>query len=118
MKTYVKAIEVTAPRGTLLRKGILVDGGKKWSPVIAWGTWEDKNRLLLRWNGDQEHPLGNPISSAKPTWTVLPTWLVGPTLRTLAARAACGDQTVNWKQVRAAISAFRKNPKTRSDFGL
>jgi hypothetical protein len=41
-----------------------------WS--LAIGVWDRGRVLLVRWNGDASRPLGNPVSSANPTWFVLP----------------------------------------------
>lgn len=41
-----------------------------WS--LATGVWDGNQALLIRWNGDQDHPKGNPVSRGYPTWFVLP----------------------------------------------
>ena len=41
-----------------------------WS--LAVGLWDGDRALLVRWNGDASHPLGNPVSHSHPTWFVLP----------------------------------------------
>ena len=41
-----------------------------WS--LAIGVWDGVRALLVRWNGDTDHPLGNPVSHSHPTWFVLP----------------------------------------------
>jgi len=42
-----------------------------WS--LAIGVWDRVYRsLLVRWNGDIDHPMGNPVSHGHPTWFVLP----------------------------------------------
>jgi hypothetical protein len=35
-------------------------------------VWDGNRALLIRWNGDPEHMMGNPVSHANPTWFVLP----------------------------------------------
>ena len=49
-----------------------------WS--LALGVWDGNRALLVRWNGDAAHPMGNPASHGYPTWFVLPGDLRAPTL--------------------------------------
>ncbi len=49
-----------------------------WS--LAVGVWDGGRALLVRWNGDTDHPMGNPVSHANPTWFVLPDDFYGPIL--------------------------------------
>lgn len=53
----------------------------EWS--LALGLWDGKRALLVRWNGDNDTPLGNPISRANPTWFVLPRDLRQSTLQNI-----------------------------------
>ena len=48
--------------------------------ALAIGIWDNNPALLIRWNGDADRPLGNPVSSANPTWFVLPDDLWWPVL--------------------------------------
>jgi hypothetical protein len=41
-----------------------------WS--LAIGIWDGDRALLVRWNGDPDHLMGNPVSHANPTWFMLP----------------------------------------------
>lgn len=41
-----------------------------WS--VSLGTWDGDRAMLIRWNGDANHKLGNPASHGWPTWFVLP----------------------------------------------
>lgn len=41
-----------------------------WS--LAVGYWDGKAELGLRWNGDDETPLGSPKSHAYGTWFIVP----------------------------------------------
>lgn len=41
-----------------------------WS--LAIGVWDTNKALLIRWDGDPDRPLGNPVSRGYPTWFVLP----------------------------------------------
>ena len=49
--------------------------------ALAIGTWDGNRALVCRWNGDQDHPLGNPVSHARPTWFVLPEDFWEPLLK-------------------------------------
>jgi hypothetical protein len=44
--------------------------GESGTWAVAIGSW-DKNRCLaVRWNGDDENPLGSPNGHGNPTWFV------------------------------------------------
>jgi hypothetical protein len=40
--------------------------------AVALGYWEGKETLAIRWNGDDENPVGTPQSRGLPTWFILP----------------------------------------------
>jgi hypothetical protein len=60
---------VTSPLKRL-RNLRVVYQARHWS--LAIGFWDGNRALLIRWNGDDETPMGNPVSHARPTWFVLP----------------------------------------------
>jgi hypothetical protein len=39
--------------------------------AYAIGMWDRKRCIGFRWNGTNEHVLGNPQSRGLPTWTIL-----------------------------------------------
>jgi hypothetical protein len=63
---------VLSPRSRLKSLNAVLRWAKNWS--LAVGTWDELgNRVLLvRWNGDKDRPLGNPVSHGYPTWFVMP----------------------------------------------
>ena len=75
---YVRPGEVRSPRRywTLSDEEPLYDGGEnEWS--AAWGEWtgEDghaKRCIGVRWNGNDEKPLGHPSGHGHATWFILP----------------------------------------------
>jgi hypothetical protein len=70
----------------------VIHGAPDWS--LATGEWEGKRTLGCRWNGDDEHPLGRPVSRAKPIWFILPHELWQPCLTLIAPEGA--TEAMQW----------------------
>lgn len=71
MATYIKPTDVQSPKRFWSLIHVLFDGGEGQSS-LAIGRWDNKPVLAMRWNGDDENPLGNPQSRGLPTWFVVP----------------------------------------------
>jgi hypothetical protein len=64
---------VTSPKGQVSDLRILFNtggGGDGWS--LASLRWNGRNALGIRWNGDEQNPIGNPQSRGIPTWFIVP----------------------------------------------
>ncbi|MGH9496867.1 MAG: hypothetical protein ACRD3B_17860 [Candidatus Sulfotelmatobacter sp.] len=77
MEAYIKPTDVHAPRRHWSLIHVLFDGGSAddGNPTpnsLAIGRWDNKPVLAMRWNGNEENPLGNPQSRGLPTWFVVP----------------------------------------------
>ena len=74
--------KVVSPRARLDEPKVIHNAGS-WS--LAVGIWDKSSRaLLIRWNGDDDRPLGHPVSFGRwPTWFVLPEELQEAVLSTL-----------------------------------
>jgi len=72
---WISPIDVRAPRERLQGVEVLQDEGPG-NLALAKGRWDGEVRLLLRWNGIDEKPLGHPHSHGCPTWQVLPKNIV------------------------------------------
>jgi hypothetical protein len=86
---YVKPEEVLSPRrhvGGVLE--VIHDPGERRMSV-ARIIWDDAERIATRWNGDDERPLGNPVSRGQATWFVVDDYAA--TSLEQAARAAAQD---------------------------
>lgn len=77
--TYIKPGEVLGPKRYWQLFHVLFDGGPSGDPrpevtgtSLAIGRWEGRPVLALRWNGNEQNPIGNPQSRGIPTWFVLP----------------------------------------------
>jgi hypothetical protein len=73
--------DVTSPRARWRLIAVLFCSDQKedgWS--LAVGQWDGKSRLAIRWNGNRQHPKGNPISRGQPTWFIVPEQLEASTL--------------------------------------
>ena len=69
--SYVKPTDVHAPKRFWSLIHVIFDGGPGESS-LAIGRWENKPVLVMRWNGTDDNPLGNPQSRGLPTWFVVP----------------------------------------------
>ena len=69
----VSPYEVRSPMKRWRLIDVLINE-EDWS--LAVGDWDFDRVLACRWNGDAEHPKGNPVSRGEPTWFVLPSELV------------------------------------------
>lgn len=77
MDSYVRPADVHAPKRHWALACVLFDGGPSGknnpSPSsLAIGRWDNEPVLAMRWNGNDENPLGNPQSRGLPTWFVVP----------------------------------------------
>jgi len=69
---YVEPASVLAPKASIRSVEVLYNRGRgQWS--VARVTWEDRERIGIRWNGDDDGPgIGNPQSRGNATWFILP----------------------------------------------
>ena len=67
---YKKPDQVRSPRKNWNLIAVLDDGSAK-TTALAIGRWDGDLVLAMRWNGDDENPVGNPQSRGIPTWFVL-----------------------------------------------
>ncbi len=81
MSPYVKPDDVHAPKRYWQLFHVLFDGGPDESS-LAIGRWNGEPVLAMRWNGNDNKPLGNPQSRGLPTWFVVPKQHVQQVLET------------------------------------
>ena len=67
---HVQANEVVSPKTRWKLIAVLEDRGPG-NIAYALGEWDGEPRIGVRWNGDDEQPIGNPQSRGLPTWTML-----------------------------------------------
>ena len=77
--------KVTAPKQRwhlikVLRQGTS-EGPESYS--IAVGRWDGNPCVAIRWNANEDRPVGNPHSRGLPTWFILPDRLHTEVLGTL-----------------------------------
>ena len=80
--SYITSDKVTSPRRHFTLIAVLDDGKTKDNSTgaknvsIAVGRWKaggtEKPVLAMRWNGDEENPIGKPQSRGLPTWFIVP----------------------------------------------
>lgn len=73
---YVKPEEVLSPRSKVLGVVEVIHNPHEGGMAVARIRWkteqgQEEDRIAIRWNGDDERPLGNPISTRQPTWFVV-----------------------------------------------
>jgi len=69
--SYVRPEEVLSPRnrvGGVIE--VIHDPGENGMSV-ARIIWDQEPAVAVRWNGDSDRPLGNPMSRRQPTWFVV-----------------------------------------------
>jgi hypothetical protein len=69
--SYIRPEEVLSPRnrvGGIIE--VIHDPGEKGMSV-ARILWDQEPVVAIRWNGNSEQPLGNPMSRRQPTWFVV-----------------------------------------------
>jgi hypothetical protein len=69
--SYVRPEEVLSPRkrvGGILE--VIHDPGER-KMSVARILWDNEPVVAVRWNGNSEQPLGNPMSRRQPTWFVV-----------------------------------------------
>lgn len=79
---YVRAKEVISPKSRWKLIAVLEDRGPG-NIAYPLGEWDGEPRIGVRWNGDDEQPIGNPQSRGLPTWTMLDRDLYLPIMQDL-----------------------------------
>lgn len=67
---YIEPERVISPKANWRLVDVILDRGADGC-AYAIGMWDNKRRIGFRWNGTDDHPLGNPQSRGLPTWTML-----------------------------------------------
>ena len=86
---YVRPDEVLSPRkfvGGVIE--VIHDPGADHMSV-ARIIWDGRERIAARWNGNNERPLGNPVSRGQATWFCVDEYAAADIER--AAREAAQD---------------------------
>lgn len=68
---YIRPKEVLSPKtrvGAVLE--VIHDPGEN-GMAVARIVWDNEEVIATRWNGNNEQPLGNPVSRRQPTWFVV-----------------------------------------------
>jgi len=84
--SYVRPEEVLSPRNRVGRIIEVIHDPGENGMSVARIIWDQQTVLAIRWNGNSEQPLGNPMSRRYPTWFVVDQYAEEEVER--AARAA------------------------------
>ncbi len=69
--SYVSPRQVLSPKSRVGRiLEVIHDPGENGMSV-ARIIWDEESVVAIRWNGNSEQPLGNPMSRRQPTWFVV-----------------------------------------------
>ncbi len=81
---YIPAPAVLSPKKQWSLIAVLEDNGPN-EGSLALGRWENNPCLAMRWNGNDNNPIGNPQSRGLPTWFIVPDGYIEAILGTLPA---------------------------------
>lgn len=72
-KPYIPPQDVVSPRDRMRVVEILIDGGEERTCSYALQHWfqEQKYSIGVRWNGDEDRPIGTSNISGHACWLVL-----------------------------------------------
>ncbi len=89
---YIVPEDVASPQNRFVGLVELVYAGGENEMSVARIRWrddqdeEDRERIAVRWNGDDERPLGNPVARGHATWFIVAEYAEAGVLQ--AAREA------------------------------
>jgi hypothetical protein len=91
--TYTPPQDVLSPQSNIVSVNVVFDGlADSWCVAeIMWredAQSEPRGRVGIRWNGTDEHAMGNPQSTARPTWFMLPENLIAEAVLAYARESA------------------------------
>jgi hypothetical protein len=69
--SYIGPEEVLSPRKRVGRIIEVIHDPGENGMSVARIVWDEEPVVAIRWNGNSEQPLGNPMSRRQPTWFVV-----------------------------------------------
>lgn len=67
---FIQAKDVDSPKPRWRFVETLLDRGEGQA-VWAMGLWDGQPVIAYRWNGTEERPKGNPVSTGHATWMIM-----------------------------------------------
>jgi len=83
---YVRPEEALSPKNRMGGVLEVIYAGVENEMSVARIRWDGDDVIAARWNGDDNRPLGNPVSRGRATWFVIEEYAAAEVER--AARAA------------------------------
>ena len=83
---YVRPDEVLSPKSSVGAVLEVIHDPGEGGMSVARIIWENKEVVATRWNGNEDQPLGNPVSRGHATWFVVDDYAAAQVEE--AARAA------------------------------
>ncbi len=68
---YIRPEDVNSPKNRWSFIATL-DAAKEDECALVIGRWDGEMVLAMRWNGNDDNPIGNPQSRGLPTWFIVP----------------------------------------------
>jgi hypothetical protein len=68
---YIRPEEVLSPRKHVERVLEVIHDPREDGMSVARIIWNDRPVVAVRWNGNEERPLGNPVSRGRATWFIV-----------------------------------------------
>jgi hypothetical protein len=69
--SYIAPDEVLSPRKRIGRIIEVIHDPGENGMSVARILWDEEPVVAIRWNGNSDQPLGNPMSRRQPTWFVV-----------------------------------------------
>jgi hypothetical protein len=114
---YVEPATVWAPKASIRSVEVLYNrGAGEWS--VARVVWEGREKIGIRWNGENGPGLGNPQSRGNATWFILPEELEEPILNKIDDLAMSGPGGLMEGYTAMAADAAREKEAEEWSEGL
>lgn len=69
--SYLRPEEVLSPRGRVGAVLEVIHDPREEGMSVARILWDGEEVIATRWNGNDEQPLGNPVSRGHATWFIV-----------------------------------------------
>lgn len=68
---YVRPEDVLSPKNRVGAVLEVIHDPQECGMSVARIRWDGEEVIATRWNGNDEQPLGNPVSRGRPTWFIV-----------------------------------------------
>jgi hypothetical protein len=68
---YIRPEDVLSPKARVGGVLEVIHDPREDGMTVARIRWDGEEVIATRWNGNDEQPLGNPVSRGRPTWFIV-----------------------------------------------